>query len=82
MKSEDIIKREIIGLTTEVVDSKNKGNIGIKGNIIDETKNTIIIQHKKNKKRLFKNNITLKINNQIIKGKTLQGKPKDRIKSR
>ncbi len=53
MKSEDIIKREIIGLTTEVVDSKNKGNIGIKGNIIDETKNTIIIQHKKKQKKII-----------------------------
>ncbi|MBW2996073.1 ribonuclease P protein subunit [Candidatus Woesearchaeota archaeon] len=76
----DIAKREIIGLETEIIDSKNKSNIGIKGKIIDETKSTIIIKDKKAKKRLLKNNITLKINNITIKGKLLQGKPKERIK--
>ena len=76
----DIAKREIIGLETEIIDSKNKSNIGIKGKIIDETKSTIIIKDKKAKKRLLKNNIILKINNITIKGKILQGKPKERIK--
>ena len=76
----DIVKYEIIGLEAEIIDSKNKSNIGIKGKIIDETKSTIIIEHKNKRKRLLKNNITLKINNQTIKGKLLYGKPKDRIK--
>ena len=84
MKSKDIIKQELIGSLIEVIDSKNKSNIGIKGKIIDETKNTIIIEKNNQKKRLFKNNITIKINikNQtiIISGKLLSGKLKDRIK--
>jgi ribonuclease P protein subunit POP4 len=84
MKSKDIIRQEIIGSLAEVIDSKNKSNIGIKGKIIDETKNTIIIEDKQKRKRLFKNNITLKITikNQTaaIQGKLLSGKPKDRTK--
>ena len=46
----NIIKHELIGLKAEIVDSRNKANIGIKGKIIDETKNTIIIEHKSKKK--------------------------------
>jgi len=79
----NIIKHELIGLKAEIVDSRNKANIGIKGKIIDETKNTIIIEHKSKKKRLFKSNITiaLKIKNRTIQinGKLLIKKPKDRL---
>ena len=80
IKERDIAKHELIGLKTEIIDSKNKDNIGIKGQIIDETKNTITIEQNNKTKRLFKNNITLKINNQKIKGTSLKGRPKERIK--
>jgi len=74
-----IARYELIGLEAEVTDSKNKDNIGIKGIIRDETKNTITIENKK----LLKNNITLKIkiDNQMISvpGTQLAGRPKERI---
>ena len=80
----DITRYELIGLEAETIDSKNKSNIGIKGKIIDETKHTLVISHKGKRKRLFKNNITLKIkiNNQAIsiEGTKLLGRPKERIK--
>ena len=80
----DIVKHELIGLKTKVVDSKNKANIGIKGKIIDETKNTIIIESKGEKKRLFKNNIIIdvQVNKKIVRinGKLLSGRPKERVK--
>ncbi len=82
----DIVKHELIGLKTKIVDSKNKANIGIQGKIIDETKNTIMIQNKGEKKRLFKNNITLdvQVNNKIVRidGKLLLGRPKERVKTK
>ena len=82
-KIKDIIKYELIGLKAEIVGSKNKDNIGIKGQIIDETKHTLIIKSKGAKKRVFKENIILKItiNNQTmnIEGKLLSGRPKERI---
>ncbi len=87
MKSDlkNIIKSEIIGLEAEVIGSKNKDNIGIKGTIIDETKNTVVINEKKgSEKIMLKDNITIniKVNDQTaaVKGKLLFGKPKDRIK--
>ena len=77
---DNVRKHELIGIQAKVVKSKNKSNIGIQGNILDETRETLII----GKKRLFKNNITLelRINNQeiTIKGKDLLGRPKERIK--
>jgi len=83
-KIKDIIRYELIGLKAEIIDSKNKDNIGIKGQIIDETKHTLVIEHKGAKKRLFKENIILKIkiNNQTttIDGKLLSGRPKERLK--
>lgn len=84
MKDKDISKAELIGLEAEVIDAKNRSNIGIKGKIIDETKNTVIIQEKETKKQLMKSQITLKIklNQEFtkIQGDLLIGKPKDRIK--
>jgi len=82
MKS--ITKYELIGSYAEIVDSANKSNIGIKGKIIDETKNTIVVEYKNKQKRLFKNNITLIIKikgkEYKIKGKLLAKRPKDRLK--
>lgn len=83
MKS--ITKHELIGSSVEIVDSSNKSNVGIKGKIIDETKNTITIQQNNKQKRLFKNNIMLiikiKDKRYKIKGKLLAQRPKDRLKN-
>ena len=80
----DIIKHELIGLKSKVVDSKNKANIGIAGKIIDETKYTIIIESKGERKRLFKNNIIIdvQLNKKTVSidGKLLLGRPKERAK--
>jgi len=72
-----IWKKEIIGKKTKVVDSKNKSLVGMNGNIIEETKNTITLS---NKKKLLKSHVTLEIDGEIIEGKMLQKKPEDRIK--
>ena len=80
----DIIRYELIGLEAEIIDSRNKSDIGISGKIIDETKNTLTMEDKDRRKRVFKNNIILniKINEKSIKidGKLLANRPKDRIK--
>ena len=53
----------LIGKSIEITDSKNKNDVGIKGHIIDETKNMIIIKNQKIHK-LFKKNIKYKIVNE------------------
>ena len=44
MNLKDVVKLELIGLHIEVVKAKNSSLIGLKGKIIDETKNTITIK--------------------------------------
>ncbi len=69
MNIKDIIKHELIGLNIEIINSKNKSNIGIKGKIIDETKHTLKIKKGDKIKTVFKKNIILKtkVNNHSIK---------------
>ncbi len=78
-------KSEFIGKNIEITHSKNKANSGLKGKIIDETKNTVKIRTKKGEtKMLIKNNITFRIkgNESEIKGEEIQHAPEDRIKIR
>ncbi len=52
---------ELIGSIIEVLDSKNKYLIGIKGKVIDETRNIIIVQSEKNQiKKLIRNQVKIK----------------------
>lgn len=59
METTRILHDELIGREILVIDSKNKINIGIKGKIVDETKNSIIVMQERKKLRLLKNNIVL-----------------------
>ena len=77
-------KDELVGSQIEVVESKNKANIGIKGKIIDETRDTILIECADGAKRLIKKNITIivyqKNQKTRIEGKKLIGRSEERIK--
>jgi RNase P/RNase MRP subunit p29 len=76
------MRSELIGLQATVVDSANKANIGIKGKITDETKNTLAI----GKKILLKKDIIIEaeVDNQkiMIEGKKITKNPEERIKIR
>ena len=84
VETKEIARRELIGINVEITDSKNKANIGVKGRIVDETKNTLVIEEKGAKKRVFKNNIVLKLKfdkkTVEVKGELFSGRPKERIK--
>lgn len=83
MSNTNYLKKELIGLPIEILEAKNKPLVGIKGIIIDETKNTITIKNHSIKK-IIKNQVILKIkfDKKIIKidGKLLLNKPEERIK--
>ncbi len=73
----------LIGNDVDVIGSSNPAYIGIKGIIIDETTNMIIIEDKRGLiKRLIKKNIIIEINGVQIDGMTLIGRPENRIKNR
>lgn len=80
----NIVRHELIGLGVVVVDANNKSLIGIEGEIVDETRNTFIIQTKSGEKSVLKKGTSFKLdlNDQkiIIKGDILVGRPEDRIK--
>lgn len=77
----DIPRHELIGITIEVVDAQNKSLIGIKGRVVEETKNMLVLD---NGKKMIKDQVRLKmkINNKNIEidGRILVGRPEDRIK--
>lgn len=80
----DITRHELIGLNVEIVEAKNKSLIGLKGKIIDETKNLLLIQSDKGVKKVLKDQVTMNIQMKDkkvqLEGKLLVGKPEDRLK--
>lgn len=82
--SKNIAQQELIGLDVEVVAADNKSLKGTKGKIVDETKETVIVEEKGKLKRLIKKQVTLKlaVNKEeiLIDGRILVGRPEDRLK--
>ena len=81
----DIVKQELIGLNAKVIRSSHPGYVGIEGKVVDETRNTILILHKNRKKIIIKNttffNFIMPDGTIVeIDGKTIVGRPEDRIK--
>jgi len=83
----NLIRHELIGLNVEIIDSSNKFHIGIKGMVVNETKNLLIIEMKKGLKGVQKkgtkfvftipNGRKFKLN-----GTRIIARPEDRIKLR
>lgn len=80
MGVKEVLKGELIGSQIEIESSKNKSLVGVKGEVIDETKNTLTIQTPKKKIKIIKSHVTIMIKNQKIQGKSLVSKPQDRLK--
>ena len=85
-KTRDIPRLELIGKELEVIDADNPSLIGIKGKVIDETKNMLIIETNNETKKLVKKQVTIKTNIEgktfTIKGEILQGRPEERLKKK
>jgi ribonuclease P protein subunit POP4 len=82
--AKNLKKHELIGLEAEVMASNNKDLIGLKGKVVDETRNLIVLATDKGEKKILKKDVTLmiKINDEKIRvdGLVLVGKPEERIK--
>ena len=82
-----ILQHELIGLNARVVESSHPNYVGIAGRVIDETRNTLVIQHEKKRKIVAKSvavfHFTLPDGTVIeIDGKVIIGRPENRIKKR
>lgn len=78
MNIEKIVRGELIGLNVNAIGEN------ISGKIIDETKNSILIETKKGRKMIMKNNnkfeFILLDKRIVIDGKQLALRPEERIK--
>ena len=83
----NILRHELIGLYAEVSDAAHEGYKGIKGRVIDETRNTLTIETQGKEKKLPKNSVTLDItlpDGAVVRvdGKLLVARPEDRVKKK
>ncbi|MEM0095959.1 MAG: ribonuclease P protein component 1 [Candidatus Bathyarchaeia archaeon] len=83
----DIIRCEFIGTEARVAKSTNPSCVGIRGKVIDETKNTFTILHNGERKMVIKDTSVFhfKLSDGTvveIDGKLLLGRPEDRLKKR
>lgn len=72
---------ELIGKTLKALSN----DVVFEGKAIDETKSTLVIETKRGKKTLLKNNLTItKIDNDelLINGKKINVRPHERVKLR
>ena len=82
----NILLHELIGLECEVIEAKNKSQIGLHGRIIDETMKTIMVSGPQSNKIIPKkgSKFRLKLNNKKIDivGDFIIARPEDRIKKK
>ncbi len=79
----NVHKHELIGLPAEVISSTHHGYVGMKGLIVDETKNTLVLEVDDAEKVIPKKGTKFRLStpNEIdVNGSTLLYRPQDRIK--
>lgn len=68
----------LIGKMARVVSSPNASLIGLSGRIVDETKNTVVVESQDRLRRVLKGAVKLDIEGTRIDGKRLLRRPEDR----
>lgn len=76
-----LLRVELIGCQVEVIKASNSSLVGMKGKVVDETRNMIELD---DNRKLVKDQVMLKVNfnsdHYVVDGKLLVGKPEDRLK--
>ena len=84
--SKNIHNHELIGIHAEIIESSNPSHVGISGTIVDESRQTVVIQQESSLKRIQKRNtcFMLKLKNGDVKvqGDVIYGRPEDRVKNK
>lgn len=77
---ENLPKHELIGLEAQVVDSTDESQIGLSGEVMDETKSMLRIEDKKVEKKNCTFLFTLSDGTEVeVDGRIIDGRPEDRI---
>jgi len=84
INSENISLHEFIGLNVEIVKSSNPKIFGMKGQIVNETKNMLVLDTAKGQKSFPKANSTWKFSIKekeiLVDGSSLSKRPEDRLR--
>jgi ribonuclease P protein subunit POP4 len=84
MNGSDIRRREFIGLELEVLESTCAEYLGIKGRVVDETRNTLTIEQDGRERMVPKDCCKFKFVDggkpHVVSGKEIKFRPEDRIK--
>ncbi|MEM3841414.1 MAG: ribonuclease P protein subunit [Candidatus Micrarchaeaceae archaeon] len=79
----NIVLHELVGLYAEVIASKDAAQVGIRGRVIDETKESIVLQTDAGRKRILKRISTFKFiadkNIFTVEGSEICFRPHERI---
>jgi ribonuclease P protein subunit POP4 len=79
-----VIAHELIGLRCEVMESPNRFEVGLAGEIVDETMRTLVIQTENGMKRIPKHGRTFGVwykgHKLKLSGNLIEYRPEDRIK--
>jgi ribonuclease P protein subunit POP4 len=76
----DIRRHELIGLPVMITKSSNPTLVGIEGEVIDETKNTLKIRTESGVKQVLKDICTFDFEGVQIEGSEILGRPENRLK--
>ena len=83
----EVLQQCFIGLNAKVAKSSNPDYISIEGEVIDETRNTLVISHEEKEKTILKDvavfHFTLPDGTTVeIDGKSIVGRPENRVKKK
>ena len=76
----NFLKQEFIGLPVRVVECSDTTMKGMEGEIIDETKNMLVVETEQGIKKIAKKIATFEINGVVVEGKKIAYRPEDRIR--
>jgi len=83
-RPENLARHELNGLSVQVVGSTERGLVGISGMIVDETRNTLLVDTERGTKRIPKSNTSLTFTlpdgqKARVSGSILISQPENRI---
>ena len=86
MAMKELVQRTWIGLEIAVVEARNKSLVGLKGKVVDESKEMLTVQTATGEKKVVKEQARFQVYDQdkqfLVDGKLLVGRPEERIKKR
>jgi len=85
ISAKNLVRHELIGLNVEITKSFNKFHIGLKGLVVDETKNLLVIETETGIKKIQKKGtcfiFTLPEGKRVkVEGSIIAKRPEDRVK--